>query len=334
MIHWSMALLSLLLMASCSTKKKSSSTPDESTSDQSTQVSEHAKEVPAWAYAPSEGCDEEAEICASGEGKNSSVADANALKSLAAIFETKITSTTQADAVMSQDQAYRSSRENAYASVREEVSQTLEAASIRQRHRHKGLSYSLAVLDKEKAAGSLITSMNRAQAELEGLWKRRDRTGWARMWQLLLTRDGIADRLFLITGSKRGGSPTAADLQGWYQGRKAQHAIGWESAGLSPELEGALKSRLTEAGWILQKSAVQKVRATLEAKQTHLQVKGFEKWEFVLTMQHLGTDGNKVGVLTAETTTTGRSRVDCESKARAELLRTAETELTKLNLAE
>jgi hypothetical protein len=295
-------------------------------------VSEHATEVPAWVYAPSEGCDEEAEMCASGEGPTGAVADANAMKSLAAIFETRIVATTQADAQMSQDQSWRSSREQATSSVREEVAQTLEAAAIKSRHRHKGLSYSLAALDKERAAGSLRTSMERTQAELQNLWKRRDRAGWARMWELALTRDALGDRLFLITGGKAPYDPSVLDLQHWYQSRKAERALGWSARGLSPELEGAVKTRLTEAGWVLTTGGPRAVSAVLEARETHLKVTGFQKWEFSLVLAHTGAEGAKKGVLNAMATATGRSRADCETKARAALLKMIDQELSKLNL--
>ncbi len=295
-------------------------------------VSEHAGEVPAWVYSPADGCDEEAEMCASGEGPTGAVADANAMKALAAIFETRIVATTQSDAQMTQDQSWRSSREQATVSVREEVAQTLEAAGIKARHRHKGLSYSLAALDKEKAAGSLRTSMERTQAELENLWKRRDRTGWARMWELALTRDALGDRLFLITGGKAPYDPSVQDLQRWYQSRKAERALGWSARGLSPELEGAVKARLTESGWMLAPGGARAVRAVLEARETHIKVEGFQKWEFSLVLTHTGADGAKKGVVNAMATTTGRSRADCETKARGALLKSIDAELSKLNL--
>ena len=46
---------------------------------------------PEWLYSPQSGCDEKNEICASGEGINFNQSDSHARKSLASIFETKIT---------------------------------------------------------------------------------------------------------------------------------------------------------------------------------------------------------------------------------------------------
>ena len=83
------------------------------------QVSEHAKEVPAWAYAPMEECLEERELCASGEGPNQSVADANAFKALAAIFETKVTASTVSTTTATGVGAFAQAQETAAVNVKD-----------------------------------------------------------------------------------------------------------------------------------------------------------------------------------------------------------------------
>lgn len=311
-------LLSLLLISACATKPR---------------VSEHSDEVPAWVYTPSEGCDEGAELCASGEGPNNSVADANAMKGLASIFEVRITGATSQLLTMSNDAVLRQSQETASASVKEEVDQTLKAASIKRRHRHKNLSYSLAALDKAKASDNIRSAMDTAQAELDGLWQRKDRTGWARMWELLLTRDSLNDRYALIMGGRMTYAPSADQLQKWYQSRKLTRSIGWEGQDLPEALAGSLKGRLTEAGMALTKSSEgERIRATFEAKQGFIKVTGFERWEFVLTVEHLDAGDKKLGTLSVNASATGRSRADCETKTRTTLMKAVDDGLTQLNL--
>ncbi len=295
-------------------------------------VSEHASEVPAWAYAPAEGCDESRELCASGEGPTSRQAEANALKGLAAIFETRVTSTTDSLSTMAQNASFRQSQETAAVAVKEEVDQTLEAASITKRHQRKGFHYALAALDKHKASSNLRAAIERAQAELEGLWKRRQRAGWARLWELLLTREALDDRHQLVTGRRLELQPRPLELQKWYQSRAVTRAIGWDSD-LPDTWGGPVKGRLTEAGIALRPATSgARVRARLEAKPGHLKVSGFEKWEFTLLLEHLDADGGKRGVLAARESATGRSRADCETKARPALLKAVETGLPQLNL--
>lgn len=298
-------------------------------------ISEHSNEVPAWAYAPTEGCDEGSELCASGEGPTGPVADANALKSLASIFEVRIEASTSSLMTMTNDSTLRQSQETAAVAVKDEVDQTLKAASIKNRFRLKGLSYSLASLDKRKAADNIRSAMDTAQAELDGLWTRKDRTGWSRMWELLLTRDSLNDRYALIMGGRVPFSPTAQILQKWYQTRQITKTMGWDSEEIPAIYAGALKSRLTEAGIALKKTKTgERIRARMTSTQGHINVSGFERWEFVFLVEHLGADGKKIGTLSASAQTTGRSKVDCETKAQTQIMKAVETDLPKLNLNE
>lgn len=298
-------------------------------------ISEHADEVPAWAYSPLEGCDESLEMCASGEGRTGAQADANALKSLAAIFETRVEATTNSLMTMSANSATRQSQETAAVAVKEEVKQTLEAASIKQRHRHKGMSYSLASLDKSKASANLRAAIDRVQSELQGLWERKDRAAWGRMWELLITREGLNDRYGVMMGQRLSYEPSAALLQKWYQSRALTRSMGWENHDVPQALVAPLKAKLTEAGIALAPGATgERLKANWEAKQGFMNVKGFERWDFILTIEHLATDGTKKGVASVASSATGRTRVDCENKSKGELLKKLETELPKLNLKE
>ena len=297
------------------------------------QLSEHAKELPEWVYAPMESCVEERELCASGEGATQAIADANAMKSLASIFETKITGNTTSTMTAQGQGAFAQAQESAQVSVREEVKQTLEAARVEKRHRFQKMSYSLVTLDKAKAGDNLRAAMDKAQSELAALWKRKDRTSWARMWELFHQREGLNDRYNLLMGGRMPFSPTAKELQDWYQSRRAEVPMGFQTEGLSPELLGALKSRLTNAGYrLFDLTTGPRVKAKLEAKQEHMKVDGFEKWFFVLTVENISKAGAKIGGLSVEQTATGRSKADCEMKAREPLLKAMESRLSELNL--
>ena len=302
-------------------------------SPKKTAISEHADAVPAWAYAPMDDCQEERELCASGEGGTQSLADANAFKALASVFETKIDASTVGTTVAHGNGAFAQAQESATVSVRDEVKQTLEAARVEKRHRHQKQHFSLVVLDKGRASGNLKAAMDKAQSELSALWQRKDRTAWARMWQLHQEREGLNDRYNILMGARVPYSPSSQDLQGWYQTRRAETPIGFETQGLPSEFLGPLKARLTNAGYrLFEMKHGPRVRAELEAKQEHMKVDGFEKWFFVLTLENVSKAGAKIGGLSVQETTTGRSKTDCEMKARDVLLKRMEERLSELNL--
>ncbi len=315
-------ILVLLSLAGCALFKPSK-----------TSLSDHADELPKWVYSPMEGCLESRELCASGEGPNQSIADANAFKSLAAIFETKITGMTSSFMSAQGSGAFASAQESAAVSVREEVQQTLEAARVTQRHRHQKLSYSLVVLDKAKASENLKAALEKVQAELNALWKKRDRLGWVRMWELFVQREGLNDRYNLLMGTRLPYEPTAKELQDWYQSRKSEVPLALEVVGLPAEYQDRLRARFTNAGYrVFDLKEAERVRAQFSAKQEHMNVAGFEKWFFTLTLENLSKAGAKVGGFVVSHTASGRSKIDCETKARDVLLKAMESRLTELNL--
>lgn len=295
--------------------------------------SEHAKEVPQWAFAPMDECSEALQLCSSGEGETAGKADAHALKSLAAIFETKITGTAESTMIVRGSSVLAQAQETAVVNVRDEVKQTLEAAQIIKRHRYKKLNYSLASLDKTKASANLLAAMEKVQSELSALWQRRDRLAWARMWELFHQREGLNDRYTILNGTRQSFIPTAQELQAWYQSRRAEVPLALEAVGLPSEFSGALKARLTNSGYrVFDLNTGARLKAVWEAKKEHLNVEGFEKWFFLLRIENLSKAGAKVGALSESIAVTGRSRVDCEAKAREALIGLMESKLSELNL--
>ncbi len=292
-----------------------------------------AKELPAWVYAPMDECVEARELCASGEGQTGAQASANALKALGAIFETKVTGSTTSTMTVRGSAVLAEAQETAWVAVRDEVAQTLEAARISRQTRHKNMSYALASLDKAKASQNLRERMDTLQAELAGLWQRKDRTGWARMWQLFHQREGLNDRYAIVTGQRASYAPSAQELQAWYQSRRAEIPLALDHEAVPAELLAALKSRLTNAGYrLFDFKTGARLELRFAAAQEHLNVKDFEKWNFAFTLTHLSKNGAKVGVVDLRETVTGRSRVDCEARAREALVAQLEKRLSELNL--
>lgn len=106
-----------------------------------------------------------------------------------------------------------------------------------------------------------------------------------------------------------------------------------EAVDLPSEFAGALKARLTNAGYrVFDLNTGARLKAAWEAKKEHLNVEGFEKWFFLLRIEHLSKAGAKVGALSESIAVTGRSRVDCEAKAREALIGLMESKLSELNL--
>ena len=100
-------LLFLLLLSSCSLFKKTPS------------LSGTSNEVPGWVYSPYEGCTEASELCATGEAKTLTQADAEARANLGSIFEVKVQSELNVTTTASQTFPWQ-------AQVKEEVQKSIK----------------------------------------------------------------------------------------------------------------------------------------------------------------------------------------------------------------
>jgi hypothetical protein len=314
--------LLILSLTGCSLFKKTSAP----------ETSAHSSEVPQWVYEPLENCDA-GELCASGEGHTQSQADANAFKSLASIFETKITATTQSFMQTQGSGAWSQASEAASTSVRDEVNQTLEAARVLKRHKQARMTYTLVGLNKMKASENLEARMNELQAQIAGLWKKKDRLSFFTLWELSLAREQLNDRYNLIQGQRKTYAPDLKTLQLWFKDRSQLSPLSLKSSTDSPGLIlEKLKNRLTEVGYTL-KTEKQNAHIDLEwiEKPAHLNVQGFEKWSFQLTLKHLaGSD--KKGVWTTQVESTGRNKTDALNKILNSLLKQMDEGLSSLHL--
>src|SRR5688572_7574080 len=139
---WQMKnLLLLLLLGSCSLLKPAP------------QLSENSKESPSWIYSPYDACSEAEEMCATGEAKTLAQADAEARKNLASIFEVTVKSDFNVHTSSSQSFPWSGAvKEEVQHSLQESVNQVLETVQIKKHAKEKGLTYSLATLDRSKAS--------------------------------------------------------------------------------------------------------------------------------------------------------------------------------------
>lgn len=174
----------------------------------SPQMSEHAHQVPSWAYAPMEACDQGKELCASGEALISSTAAENAMKSLTSIFEIHI---------QFEPDSLKLDSEQTKKSVSYEIDQMLKAAKIIKKYRSHKMSFALVSIEKKQVRTYLETAIAKSQSELVVLWMRKNRSSATRIWELLFVREALNDRLKLIDPNGIKGLPTAAEIKRWFQ---------------------------------------------------------------------------------------------------------------------
>lgn len=297
------------------------------------ELSETSKESPTWIYSPYDACQESAELCATGEAKTQSAADAEARKNLASIFEVTVKSEFNAWTSSAQTFAWQGEvKQEVLQSLQESVNQVLETVQIKKHAKEKGLTFALASLDRAKASELIGNRLSKIDDELNVLWAKRSRTNLRRIVRLYLEREKLNERYSIVSGAPRPARMTYKEIIDWRQTRPKFENLALR-IGQAPEwMSEKLKELLTEAGFRIVKGDSNKaVTLNVDSIKEYLNVDGFEKYTFTLNLTSY-ENGEKNKVLSTSETVTGRSQSDALLKVKAYFTDYIEQHLSDLHL--
>jgi hypothetical protein len=162
--------------------------------------------APEWVHEPMKGCDESREICASSEGTGSITADANARKSLAQIFSTKIESKMNLTQTLNSSlggETLQGEGKEYYANeVAEITDQILEGVEIKARFVNSSAHFSLAKLDKIQASDRIRSKMKDLDEQLVTLNKDNKKSNYGKLKKLFKLREELNTRYEFLAGSR------------------------------------------------------------------------------------------------------------------------------------
>jgi hypothetical protein len=314
-------LLLLLLVCACGSLNKKPT------------LSETSKDSAAWIYAPYDECDERESLCASGEAKTLSEADAQARSNLASIFEIQVKSELNVQSSSGQSFPWQSQvREEVQHSIQESVNQILEGVQVKKHFKKSGLTYSLASLDRSQAADLIGGRMNKIDSELEALWVKKQRTNLRKVVKLSLEREKLNERYSIIADSKRPDKVSFDEIVKWRETRPKAEPLAL-IIGQAPDwMQEKIKEILTESGFRLVKSDANKVLAmNVDSIKEFLNVEGFEKYTFTLNLTST-ENGEKKKVISTSETVTGRTQADALLKVKQFFVAYIEQHLSDLDL--
>jgi hypothetical protein len=298
-------LLLLVLLSSCSHFKKEPS------------LTESAPEVPAWLYSPYDGCSEALELCATGEGKTLIQADAEARTNLGSIFEIKVQSELSVSTSGSQTFPWQADvKEEVQKSIKESVEQVLETVQIKNHFKKDGLTHSLASLDRQKASELIGGRLTKVDGELETLWSNHQRTNLRRIVKLYLERERLNERYSIVSGSPRPSKVTWQQIVQWRESKPKTEPLHLKIGQAPDWMREKIAELLTEAGFKLVRGDAGKiVIVQVDSIKEFMNVEGFEKHTFTLSMTSI-VNGDKKRTISASETVTGRSQGDALLKVK------------------
>lgn len=313
--------LSFLILLGCSSSKTEVKAPSS---------------APSWINDPMSACSEIEEICGSSNGDGQIIADGNARKTIALIFESKITSTMTSsktsrqetgDSIEGKTQEYYSS------DLTESTDQLLEGVEIKSRYQDKDGYYALASLNKIKAAKRLASLIKELDEKLIPLNKENKKTNYGKMRKLHLDREVLNARHEFLVGRRILGSVSFEDIL-----KKKNISLKNNLVLLrikDPSLMPMISRLVTERGFKISKdeaAADLEIKAVVDNKKEYLNVDGFEKYSFLIKLNSSNEKGEKLGAIEFSAMAVGRSFDQAQEKIRPDIERFIEDHFDELNL--
>ena len=288
---------------------------------------------PEWIYSPYKLCREQEELCATGEGKSFSEAETSSRANLASIFEVKIQSDLNFISTSGQSLPWQGEvKEDVQKSLSESVNQILQGVEIKERYKSKGISIALASLDRSQAANLIGEKMKVLDQELKVLWDKKQRTNLRRMMKLFLEREKLNEKLSIVTGLGRMSPVNWEEIVRWKKTKPDNEPL-LIKFGQAPDwMKEKLSEILSESGFqIVNTEASKVVSLQIDSIKEFLNVDGFEKYTFTLSLMSI-ENGQKKRNISAAKTVTGRTQADALLKVKSFFSEYLEDHISDLNL--
>ena len=262
-------------------------------------------------------------------------ADLQAYKSMASIFELKVSSSLKLYEAELKGQSITQMENDVSMTVSQTVDQVLRGAEIRDRFEQNGAYFSLAVLDKYKASNLLRSQIAKIDSELEFLMQQGHKSSFPKALMLFEKRNRLEARNTVLTSISTPSKYTSQDVLNLRYANKSLNKVKITFNEQTPlTLRAKLEEVLLGSGFeVTATDAINyKLEVSFEANPEYLKVEGFEKYRFSLRASSFDNLGEKVGGFVVSQVGQGRNKSDAFLKVRPRLQTEFKNNFQKLNL--
>lgn len=326
-------LLCIIFLTSCSGLK---------TREEVKKENPNSGKRPVWVNNKDEFCKAN-QLCAVGEGAGPMAADANARKEMSKIFETKVKSSstfiTTGESTLKDDVVSGESKDDYYQRLEETSEQLLKGVEIVQKYEGDDAIFSLAVLNKSRAAKLLKSEMQELDKEIRAYYKDGRRHSLFKALKLFKIRNNLNARYEFLSGRRFGEGISRSRI---LAKKKEKRMLGTtifvdvKELGKVSEVEHLIIRQLLDNDFrVVTKSNKKfdfKVTGQLSKEKKHFNVDGFEKYQFMLQLKSVNGSGQKIGAVDFTHKQTGRSLVHAYESAKPEIRKYLRENLNELNI--
>ena len=298
---------------------------------------------PQWISETLKYCGAE-KICAVGYGKNSSEAESSGRNNLAKIFQTRIKSDSSIQTFSQSSSSVEGPRGNTqeeyFELVQESTEFVLKGAKVEKRFRDDNDSSSYALISLEKSMGSRFLRQKIAglDEEIKALYKTGRRGRIAKALKLYKARDALEEYYLVIRFAPI--SPLVSrkqllDKQFALSGLRHTILMEFDNT-IDRNFQDFLIREFLDLNYKVvtdeKKSFDFIVQANIHTKKVYLNVEGFQKLQFFLTITSFKKRGEKLGQFFSKFEETGRSKEDILRKVAEKMMSTVADKINELNL--
>ena len=290
-------------------------------------------EKPVWIDDISKGCKKK-ELCAVGVGESANGAKREARASLAKIFTTKIKS------VFKQELSSQNGKisEETSDSIVEATDAALDGIEIKKNYEDKLYFYSLAVINKKKAAKGFKSEIKKIDEKMTVLYEDRSARAANQLEEIYIKREVLNKRYHFLTG-KNIASPVS--YEEIYSNKKeliGDVVVHIYLDEVEPKLlEGKLLESLSKMGYQTtsgrkrNKDSTHILTGIVTAEKQYMKIEGFVKYKFIVKLKSANIRRVESGNLLLEDIQTGRNKQQAYEKALPALMEQLSKNISKLN---
>ncbi|MEI8346464.1 MAG: hypothetical protein WCG27_03290 [Pseudomonadota bacterium] len=275
-------------------------------------------EKPKWISSPAEFCPP-TELCVVGEGTGHMLAESNARKGMALAFKASIKAktdvntyakqVTQGETILSGD-----SSEEVSGQIEEKTEQVLDGIVIKEKYEDSNSVFALASLNKAKAAQGFKDQIVALDEKIKHYYEEGKRSTLAKIFKLLPVRDDLNQKYLFMKGESLPLPVSWTDIQKKKKVLVQQNLtvlLEIEEPGKIDEVKQMVVKLLLDNGYrvVTNKEAAHSLRLTgkLVSEKQYVNIKGFEKYKYQLSLEAYGEGDKKNGSLQAVVEQLGRS---------------------------
>lgn len=283
---------------------------------------------PTWVKYPYKACQKN-QLCATGNGETLNLAKADARNNVLKYFQTNIRSEFSSSITSDEKEVKELNSDKIF----ESTNGVLKATEIQETYSDKNGFYAFAVLNKDILAKELTSDINKLDSKMQLLLSEKEAKYTKQLKKLYQERSDLNKQYLFLTGNS---IPEVVKYEDIYQNKKISSNIKYYIETTTNDLSNSinyLKSIILSNNFKLTNSknnADKTIIFKIVKEDMYINVDGFKKQKYTLTMNFFDKNGVEKNTITEEFVDTGRNEKQIKDSINSQVKKYFEEHLEEI----